>query len=346
MILFPNTGFQRKDGNWRLNVYGWRFKRSSRNKFLGESSSTLGERIARLLATPEQIVYFNDTFQRDRLKPFMVKGKKDEEILIIIGKNNNFTTKTDSDGQFRTSFIMSDVDVQKLKSTSKKDQVITYKAVGDNADLWEGKIHLLQRYGLSIISDIDDTIKISEVLDKIRLAANTFIHSFRVVEGKCVYFVGMPQVYHGWKNKYNCSFHYLSAMPDQLYAVTKDFIDKHKFPDGTFHMRHFHWSSVSIYNFVHSTDTRMHKINHLRYFIFNSLRKLVLIGDSGEQDPEIYAFVARKYPKRIHKIFIRAVKGETKNDKRFLKAFKDVPREKWLIFTDPINELPKDLNIK
>ncbi|CAF2687553.1 unnamed protein product [Rotaria sp. Silwood2] len=275
MILFPNTGFQRKDGNWRLNVYGWRFKRSSRNKFLGESSSTLGERIARLLATPEQIVYFNDTFQRDRLKPFMVKGKKDEEILIIIGKNNNFTTKTDSDGQFRTSFIMSDVDVQKLKSTSKKDQVITYKAVGDNADLWEGKIHLLQRYGLSIISDIDDTIKISEVLDKIRLAANTFIHSFRVVE-----------------------------------------------------------------------DTRMHKINHLRYFIFNSLRKLVLIGDSGEQDPEIYAFVARKYPKRIHKIFIRAVKGETKNDKRFLKAFKDVPREKWLIFTDPINELPKDLNIK
>lgn len=89
----------------------------------------------------------------------------------------------------------------------------------------------------------------------------------------------------------------------------------------------------------------MHKINHLRYFIFNSLRILVLIGDSGEHDPEIYGLVARKYPKRVYKIFIRAVKGETSNDNRFLTAFKDIPRDKWFVFTDPINQLPKDLNI-
>jgi phosphatidate phosphatase APP1 len=49
--------------------------------------------------------------------------------------------------------------------------------------------------------------------------------------------LGMPEVYRGWKSKHNCSFHYLSAMPDQLYAVTKDFVDQHNFPDGTFHMR-------------------------------------------------------------------------------------------------------------
>ncbi len=47
----------------------------------------------------------------------------------------------------------------------------------------------------------------------------------------------MPEVYRGWKSKHNCSFHYLSAMPDQLYTITKEFIDEHKFPDGTFHMR-------------------------------------------------------------------------------------------------------------
>jgi phosphatidate phosphatase APP1 len=90
----------------------------------------------------------------------------------------------------------------------------------------------------------------------------------------------------------------------------------------------------------------MHKINHLRYFIFNSLRILILVGDSGERDPEIYGFIARKYPKRVHQIFIRAVKDENKDDERFLKAFENIPRNKWLVFTDPINELPKDLNIK
>ena len=184
MMLFPNVGFQRKEGDWRLNLHGWRFQASKKNKLLGESSSAAAERIARLVASSDQIVYFNDTFQRDRLKPFMVQDETNEKIHIMIGPKHNYTTKTDKEGQFRTSFIIPNQDVQALKETLKNDQVITYKAIGDNADIWEGKIHLLERTGLSVISDIDDTIKISEVMDKIRLAANTFIHGFRVVEGK------------------------------------------------------------------------------------------------------------------------------------------------------------------
>lgn len=88
----------------------------------------------------------------------------------------------------------------------------------------------------------------------------------------------------------------------------------------------------------------MHKVNHLRYFVFNSLRSLVLVGDSGEHDPEIYGNVTRMYPKRVRRIFIRAVKGEKPNDARFVKAFKDIPREKWLVFTDPVKDLPKYLD--
>ena len=227
MMLFPNIGFQRDANSWRLNVHGWCFHSSRRNRFLGESSSTLGQRLARLFASSEQIVYYNDTFQRNRLEPFMVDDAKFEKIRIIINSKHNYTTKTDNEGQFRTSFIIPNDDVQKLKNDN---QVITYQAIGDNEDVYEGTIHLLERRGISIISDIDDTIKISEVLDKIRLVANTFIHGFRVVEG-------MPEVYRKWKERYNCSVHYLSAMPDQLYNVTKEFVDGQKFPDGTFHMR-------------------------------------------------------------------------------------------------------------
>ncbi|CAF1386182.1 unnamed protein product [Adineta steineri] len=336
MMLFPNIGVQRKEGDWRLNLHGWRFQSPTKNKMLGKLSSAMVERIARLVASSDQMVYYNDTFQRDRLKPFMVQDKTNENFFIMIGTKHNYTTKTDGEGLFRTSFIVSNADVQELKN----DQVITYKAVGNNADIWEGKIHLLERQGLSIISGVDDTIKISEVVDKMRLVANTFIHEFRVVEG-------MPEVYRGWKSKYNCSFHYLSAMPDQLYTITKDFLDDHKFPDGTFHMRHFRLASTSIYDFVHSNyeiETKMHKINLLRYFVFNTLHSLVLVGDSGEHDPEIYGNIARAYPKRVKRIFIRAVKSEKFDDARFVKAFKDVPREKWLIFNDPVKHLPKDLD--
>lgn len=88
----------------------------------------------------------------------------------------------------------------------------------------------------------------------------------------------------------------------------------------------------------------MHKTNHLRYFVFNTFRTLILVGDSGERDPEIYGNVTRMYPKRVGRIFIRAVKGEKADDERFLKAFKDIPREKWLVFTDPLKQLPNDLS--
>ena len=248
MMLFPNVGFQRKEGDWRLNLHGWRFQSSKKNKILGESSSAVAERIARLIASSDQLVYYNDSFNRDRLKPFMVQDETNEKILIMIGPKYNFTVKTDGEGQFRTSFIIPDADVQQMKKLSDNNEIVTYKAVGDNADIWEGKVFLLGRYGLSIVSDIDDTIKISEVLDKIRLAANTFIHGFRVVPGQLrVEFcplrsrslpcLGMPETYRGWKQRHNCSVHYLSAMPDQLYTVTKEFADEHQFPDGTFHMR-------------------------------------------------------------------------------------------------------------
>ncbi|CAM4775038.1 unnamed protein product [Rotaria magnacalcarata] len=336
MMLFPNVGFQRKEGDWRLNLHGWRYQPSTKNKLIGKSSSRAAQRLARLLATSEQMVYYNDTFQRDRIKPFMVQDESHEKIQIIIGTKHNYTTKTDSEGQFRTSFVIPNEDVQELKQTINKNQVINYQAIGDNTDAWEGKIYLLERNGLSIVSDIDDTIKISEVLDKVRLIANTFIHEFRVVQG-------MPELYREWQTRHNCSFHYLSAMPDQLFTVTKEFANKHQFPDGTFHMRHLQWSATSMFNFVHSLDTKMHKTNHIRYFIFNTLRSLVLVGDSGEHDPEIYGNVARMYPKRILRIFIRAVKGEKVDDERFFKAFKDVPREKWLVFTDPLRDLPKTL---
>jgi hypothetical protein len=184
MMLFPNVGFRRKEGDWRLNLHGWRFQSSKRNKLLGESSSAAAERIARLMASSDQMVYYNDTFQRDRLKPFMVQDETNEKIHIMIGSKHNYTTKTDGEGQFRTSFIIPADDVEELRRKSPNSELISYQAIGDNADVWDGQVHLLERNGLSVISDIDDTIKISEVLDKLRLVANTFIHGFRVVQGR------------------------------------------------------------------------------------------------------------------------------------------------------------------
>ena len=153
----------------------------------------------------------------------------------------------------------------------------------------------------------------------------------------------MAELYQQWLSKHpNCSFHYLSGMPDQLYTMTQDFIDSHKFPDGSFHMRHFGWAASSLFDFLHSESTKNHKLSHLRFLISNTVRDYVLVGDSGEKDPEIYGIIAREFPERVRAIFIRAIKGENLDSQRFLDAFQGVAPQKWQIFNNP-EQLPKDL---
>ena len=154
----------------------------------------------------------------------------------------------------------------------------------------------------------------------------------------------MPELFQQWKSKnINCTFHYLSAMPDQLYTLTQEFIVENQFPNGSFHMRHFGWAAASLFNFLHSQSTSAHKISYLHFFLSNTNRTFVLIGDSGEKDPEIYGIITREYPERIRAIFIRAIKGESFNDQRFLDAFQGISKEKWLIFNDP-KQVPIDLS--
>jgi phosphatidate phosphatase APP1 len=154
----------------------------------------------------------------------------------------------------------------------------------------------------------------------------------------------MAELYQQWRVKNNnCMFHYLSGMPDQLYTLTQEFTDTNNFPSGSFHMRHFGWAAASLFNFLHSQGTFDHKIAYLRFFISNTIRDYVLVGDSGEKDPEIYGTITREYPARIRAIFIRAIKGEKFDDQRFLTAFDGVSPEKWQVFDDP-KQVPIDLS--
>ena len=54
-----------------------------------------------------------------------------------------------------------------------------------------------------------------------------------------------------------------------------------------------------------------------------------LVGDSGEQDPEVYADIARRYPQRIKKIYIRRVPDTNKN---FQKIFSGLDGRLWQVF--------------
>jgi phosphatidate phosphatase APP1 len=355
MLLFPDVGFQSLEdvNTWKLMVHGWRYRNSKRKDWLSFSASTWIDKLARNLVNHDDILHLNGTINRDRLRPFFVTDNSDEPIDIKIGDQTQ-TVRTDKYGEFYEHIEVKNDRIQQLKQQQQqKRSVVTYEAIDDDDEKSTGVIHLIEpSEGISVISDIDDTIKISEVLDKVRLLANTFVYPFKAVPGKykkCLNFIsicstGMSDLYQQWQAKYpNCSFHYLSGMPDQLYTLTQEFINTNNFPDGSFHMRHFGWAVASLFDFLHSESTFTHKISYLNFFLTNTKRDYVLIGDSGEKDPEIYGTITRQFPQRIRAIFIRAIKGEAFDDQRFIKAFEGVPQEKWLVFNDP-KQVPIDLS--
>jgi phosphatidate phosphatase APP1 len=355
ILLFPDVGFQSlNDSNtWIITVHGWIYQNNKRKDWLGFSAGRWIERLGRNLANQNDILYLNGSINRDRLRPFFATDRSNEAIVIKIGDTTH-SFLTDEYGEFYEQIQVTNDDIQISKQ--QKGDVVTYKAIREDEGNSTGIIRLIEpSHGISIISDIDDTIKISEVLDKVRLLANTFISPFRPVVGKykntknksfeiSFRFLGMPDLYQQWqaKNK-NCIFHYLSGMPDQLYTLTQEFININHFPDGSFHMRHFGWAAASLFNFLHSRSTFTHKMSYLHFFLSNTNRDYVLIGDSGEKDPEIYGTITREYPERVRAIFIRAIKGESFDDQRFIDAFEGISQEKWLIFNDP-KQVPLDLS--
>ena len=175
-----------------------------------------------------------------------------------------------------------------------------------------------------MISDIDDTIKVSEVADRKALLRNTFLKPFEAVDG-------MAAVYRLWNTEAKAQFHYVTASPWQLYPALSEFIRSNRFPAGTFDMKSFRWKDRKFWNLFKSPEPYKRRVIEPILNAFPQ-RRFVLVGDSGERDPEIYGALAREHPDQVVRILIRDVTGENSDDARYRKAFKAVPSERWQVF--------------
>ncbi|KAF9927960.1 hypothetical protein FBU30_002748 [Linnemannia zychae] len=159
-----------------------------------------------------------------------------------------------------------------------------------------GIVNLVDPEGVSIISDIDDTIKKTDVVEGARIILeNTFLKEMMDVPG-------MAKVYMNWW-KQGAAFHYVSNSPWQLIPSLLEFFHSHKFPPGSAHLR-MHDSVLKTYFMAPGENKRRNISEILTDF---PDRKFILIGDSGEIDMEIYTEMAVRFPDQIIKIFIRDI---------------------------------------
>ncbi|RMX07947.1 DUF2183 domain-containing protein [Corticibacter populi] len=201
----------------------------------------------------------------------------------------------------------------------------------------QGQLWPVAETGLSIVSDIDDTIKVSEVGNTRQLLRNTFLEAFQAVPGMAAWYRQMCSAAQQAVEPVGASAasvccHYLSSSPLQLLPVLQRFIEEAGFPPGPLHLREATaWRSL----LPGSADSESLKLGRLRQWLDDfPARRFVLIGDSGEADPEIYACIARQYPGQVAAIFIRDVTGEDAAAPRYAQVFEGVPRSRWHIIRD------------
>jgi phosphatidate phosphatase APP1 len=160
----------------------------------------------------------------------------------------------------------------------------------------QGQLYLARHQGLSIISDIDDTIKLTRVCSRRDMLAHTFMLPFTSVDG-------MSEVYRYWAS-FNTMFHYVSSSPWQIYEHLHEFLGAENFPAGSMHLR---WFRLRDEMFKRWRVMRRKSKGGMISDMIKRMpgRRFILVGDSGERDPEIYAKVAHRFRERISAVVIR-----------------------------------------
>jgi phosphatidate phosphatase APP1 len=155
-----------------------------------------------------------------------------------------------------------------------------------------------------IISDVDDTILVSHsphILKKLRLMILKNAHTRLPFEGVSAFYRALQK---GGNGKYYNPIIYVSSSSWNLYDLLIDFCAVRKIPQGPFLLRK---SRLDRYQFITSLHTK-HKLRKIEQVLtlYHDL-KFILIGDSGQKDPEIYYQAVKDFPNRIEAIYIRNV---------------------------------------
>lgn len=163
--------------------------------------------------------------------------------------------------------------------------------------------------GYGVISDIDDTVVYTGVANFVLMMWRLFAQG---AESR-IAFPGVAALYQafyeGPSGQQRNPLLYVSRAPWSIYQVLVEFFRMHRIPNGPILiLREWGMKRGSLL----PRRAKDHKIDVIREMLelYDTL-PFVLIGDSGQRDPEVYARILREHPGRILGIYIRDVSDDT-----------------------------------
>jgi len=313
-LFMPGTARPTDDGRLEVDIHAWVYEPERRWGLNAAFARYLGLSLNKL--SPAARLRFN---QRTSLFHAESEEGKVFDIDFDGSPARVSSPPSGADGRLNMRIV---IDAPK---TLPSDEWLKFRAVTGPGELlhrFRGEALIVPAQGLSIISDIDDTIKRTQVRDRREMLLNTFARRFEAAPGMAAYYRALAQTP-------GTRFHYLSASPMQLYPPLADFVRDAGFPTGSMHLRESTtWRTL----IPGDQDSRAHKLGVIERLLADfPQRRFMLVGDSGESDPEIYAQVARTHPERIDSIAIRDVTGEDNRAERYRAVFNGMDPALWQI---------------
>lgn len=217
-------------------------------------------------------------------------------------KGQGYETVTDSGGYFSFEIVLQ----QAVAGESQTVELELPDSRGGDALPVRASAEVLvpastARFG--IISDIDDTVLWTNVTNKLNMAlmlARSNAHTRKPFKGVAAFYRALKQGAGG--NENNPVF-YVSSSPWHLFGPLVEFLRVQGIPVGPLLLRELGMREV-----FKLTSHGNHKLEKIELILsYYPGMQFVLIGDSGEQDPEIYAEVLRRHPEAVRVIYIRNV---------------------------------------
>lgn len=323
LVLFRTCGAYDPSAHvWGLPIHAWAYD-PTRSSRMQKAALALFRRYIRYKTkTPPSAIL------DERTEIFGVGNRRGLSLQLQLGNREYHLDKTGSNGHISGAIRIPEADLLEAwgaGSPGGRWLNLTAAIKGAKSSPIQGRILCVPRAGVSIISDIDDTIKQSHVRNRGELLANTFLRDFQSVPQ-------VAEVYQRWATA-GVAFHYVSSSPWQLHERIVQFLAEQDFPEGSLHLRHIRLRDSRLLGpFALRREGKAASLH--RVLLQHPQRKFILIGDSGEKDPEIYGTAARKFPQQILRILIRDVTGHSTHAKRYRAAFEKLPSDLWRLYHD------------
>ena len=202
VILYPTfVYYDQVASDWKMPITGFVYQ-------VGRDS--IRQRIffgfmQKLLKIERDVVDGDPIFQQ-RIRGFLNEPQKRVSVVFHVGENDQpVTGRSKRTGHIRVSASLSPSELPSEAQSLADEAVIDTGPIRhklncrvhlapDDERQFQHEVNIIPPRGISVISDIDDTLKVSQVAHRQQLLQNTFLEPFSAVPG-------MATLYKSWKTR-------------------------------------------------------------------------------------------------------------------------------------------------